>query len=192
MTRLIKKPYLCLAILLMSMPFNGPLGFAQQNYSGTTVNNDSGKPLKLISITDEQGKKMADVFMTGKQMQFDNKQRPIKGGGFIQALPGKYFHIILLVNCTEKTVRKQQRKYIQLGVNRIEWDEQGKTIDIRGVEGVIKTSLEEEFKVVSDLERPVVKDGVLTISVERKGDIPLVIRFEDDGTIPKEHQCKLF
>jgi hypothetical protein len=193
MKKLIKHTCFCiLAMLLISVSFTCSVVIAQQNYSNTTVNNDSGKPLNLISIADDEGNRIADVFMSGKEMQFDNRQRPIKGEGYIQALPGKYFHVLFLIGCDDKKTGKQRRKQIQLGVNRIEWDKQGKTIDIRGIEAVIKTSLGETFKVVSGLERPKVKDGILTISIEGKGNIPLVIRFQDDASIPKDQQCRFF
>jgi hypothetical protein len=127
--------------------------------------------------------------MTGKEMIFDSSQKPIKGAGYIQALPGKYIMILVLVECEFPAPRGI--KYIQLAisVNRVDWDDEGKTTNIQRINPIIGTSLGGKFKILSDLDKPKLTNGILHISLGNMGDYSFQILFGDKGTL-KSGDCR--
>jgi hypothetical protein len=63
---------------------------------------------------------------------------------------------------------------------------------VRGIEPLLKTSLSEEFKILSDLTKPKLRDGALLLTLEGKGQVPFMIRFGQDLRIPEAQHCRLF
>ncbi len=74
-------------------------------------------------------------------------------------------------------------RQLAIRANRIEWDEDGKTTAITGLAPIVETSLGEKWKIVSSLEKPALKDGVLTLELEQKGKVTFDIRFGNKGTL---------
>lgn len=112
---------------------------------------------------------------------------PVKSqsGGVLQATPGHYLHVVLTVSCASN------RTQLQLGFTRLEWGQDGKTTSVRGLEPVMVELFKGNMKITSDLEAPKLKDGILTITVEGKGDVDFNILYGHGGTVPEAQVCKL-
>lgn len=112
--------------------------------------------------------------------------------GSLQALQGEYVSVIIPVTCTDPATHETHITQFRLGFEKLVWDKDGKTIDARGVKPVVD-QLGPPLKVVSDLKRPSVKDGILTLTldgqpdVNGKVDIPFLITYGRNGRIPDEN-----
>ena len=69
------------------------------NYANSQIKNESGHPVGLIAIANSEGKKVAELFITGKEARFDSHQRLVKGAGFIQAEPNEFTTILFVYRC---------------------------------------------------------------------------------------------
>ena len=111
--------------------------------------------------------------------------------GSLQNSPDEYFHVIFPVNCINTTTNETHLTQFRLGFRKLAWDKDGKTVDVRGVEPIVDQLNGPQLKVVSDLKRPSVKDGILTLTLDGqpggKVDIPFVIRYGRSGSIPQEN-----
>jgi hypothetical protein len=156
---------------------------AQQNYANTHINNASGKPIGLMDITDGSGKAIATLFITGKEASFDSNQKIFKGAGYIQAVTNQYIHIVFTIKHQKKGEKDVNYSQMQLGVNRIDWDDDGKTTHISGINPTIEAMFSDGFKITSDLKTPSLTNGVLNVDIEKQGKVSLEIKFGDKGTV---------
>ena len=53
-------------------------------------------------------------------------------------------------------------------VDRIEWDNEGKTITVKGLRPLFESS--REIKISSEVKDPKLEDGILYLKLEGKGD----------------------
>jgi hypothetical protein len=113
--------------------------------------------------------------------------------GSLQAPSDDYLRVVFPVSCVDPTTSETHITQFRLGFKKLAWDKDGKTVDVRGVEPVIAQLSGPQLKVVSDLKKPSVKDGTLILTiegqpaVEGKVDIPFVIRYGRNGSIPQEN-----
>ncbi len=138
------------------------------NYSGAAVKNPTGKPLGLIDVNGDDGHKLATIFIVGKEMAFDDKQAPIKGAGRIVAEPGKKFNLLVAAYPTDASGHDQIQEFM-LHLAQIEWGEEGKVTDVRGLAPTIQDWRGREFTITSDTGKPTVKDGLLHLMLKGYG-----------------------
>ncbi|HZM01450.1 MAG TPA: hypothetical protein VFC44_00375 [Candidatus Saccharimonadales bacterium] len=148
--------------------------FAQvyQDYSNQTVKNDTGKPMSLIAIGD-----VGDLYITGKEAKFDQNQKIFKGSGYMQAYQGKYISVVAEYKLTQPGKTEVGYNQMQFRVSRIDWDDDGKTTQVLGVNPVLQTMGHPDLKIKSNLETPTVTNGILKLDVEEIGKVSLDIRF---------------
>jgi len=104
-------------------------------------------------------------------------QNLISGSGQIQAVEGKYLHVIAWHKYAPISTNGPGYSQIQIGFTRIEWDDKGKTTNIQGLEKTVDTSVYGTLKVLSDLQNPSLANGIVTIEVETLGKMPVEILF---------------
>jgi len=120
-------------------------------------NNDTGKPVRILDLNDSDGKPFARLFMAGKKMSIDHYNYPESGAGYYEALDGHDYYIPFTSGGLGG-----------LHVDRVEWDDTGKTIAIKGLRPFFDGG--EQIKITSDLAKPQIKDGVLYLKLDGKGD----------------------
>jgi hypothetical protein len=175
------KQRLLLLLLLMGFLFCGSTSvFAQQDYSNTRVKNTSGQPLGLMGIQDH-GKKVATLYITGAEATFGPNQGLMKGSGYVQALPNESVSLIAFFRYRDSGETNINFEEFGIRVNRIEWNDDGKTTSISGMSPVAQTDLHESLKIISDPTSPILTNGVLVLDVEKLGKIYVDFRFGGFG-----------
>jgi len=120
-------------------------------------NNDSGKPVKILDLNDSEGKPFARLFMTGKKMSIDHYNYPESGAGYYEALEGHEYYIPFTSGGLGA-----------LHVDRVEWDETGKTVALKGLRPFFDGA--EQIRITSDVMQPKIKDGILYLRLAGKGN----------------------
>jgi hypothetical protein len=120
-------------------------------------NNDTGKPVRILDLNDSEGKPFARLFMTGKKMSIDHYNYPETGAGYYQALEGHDYYIPFTSGGLGG-----------LRVDRVAWDDTGKTVAVNGLRPFFDGG--EQIKIISDVSRPKIQDGILYLKLEGKGD----------------------
>jgi hypothetical protein len=126
-------------------------------FSHGEFTNDSGKPVRILDLNDSEGKPFARLFMTGKKMTIDHYNYPESGAGYYEALEGHDFYIPFTSGGLGG-----------LHVDKVEWDKDGKIIGVQGLRPVFEGA--EQIKITSDVANPKIKDGVLFLKLDGKGD----------------------
>jgi len=116
--------------------------------------------LGLISIGSH-----AELYITGKEASFDSKGNLAKGSGFIQAKPGEFFSVVVTVSPSAAHKDDLNFTQFQLGVSRIEFDENAIPTVVVGLNPTIQTLTGSKLKTTST-GRLVAKNGVIEISLE--------------------------
>jgi len=113
--------------------------------------------------------------------------------GSLQAPGDEYIHVIFSVSCVDAATNETHLTQFRLGFKKLVWDKDGKTVDVCGVQPVVEQLNGPKLNVLSDLKRPSVKDGILTLTLDGqpgakgKMDIPFVIKYGRSGSIPQEN-----
>jgi len=121
------------------------------------ITNSSGKPLKVLDLNDTQGKPFARLFMSGERMTIDHYNYPESGAGYYEALEGNYYYIPFTKGGLGG-----------LHVDKVEWDENGKTIAIKGLRPFFDGA--EQIKITSDVTDPKIEDGIVYLRLKGKAD----------------------
>ena len=102
--------------------------------------------------------------ITGKDASFDSKGNLSKGPGYIQAKPGEYFSVVVTVSPSDAHKNDLNFTQFQLGVSRIEFDENAVPTVVVGLNPTIQTLMGGTLTTTST-GRLVAKHGVIEISV---------------------------
>jgi hypothetical protein len=127
------------------------------------ITNSSGKPLKVLDLNDAQGKPFARLFMSGEKMTIDHYNYPESGAGYYEALEGNYYYIPFTKGGLGG-----------LHVHKVEWDEHGKTIAIKGLQPFFDGA--EKIEITSDVTNPKIKDGAVCLRL--KGSAGTEFKFD--------------
>ncbi len=173
--------WLGIALLVLGCGSAPLYGQITQDFSNTNIKNDTGGPLPLMNITSEGGT-VARLFITGSQATFGPNQVMLKGSGYVEALPGKTFHLMAVYRFKNAGGKDINFDEFGLTVTRIDWDEDGRTTRISGIEPVAETDIHGSLKILSDLSNPALtKDGALALEVEKLGRIKVQFSFGNFG-----------
>jgi hypothetical protein len=113
--------------------------------------------------------------------------------GSLSNSPDDYFYVVFPATCVDAKTNETRLTQFRIGFAKLVWDKSGKTVDVRGVKPVVAQLNGPELKVVSDLKRPSLKDGILTLTISGQPDvagtvdIPFVIKYGRSGSIPQEN-----
>jgi hypothetical protein len=129
----------------------------------------------------DAGRRVGDVCLTSKDTVFNANQRFIKGSGYIQAVKGHFHNVIVNMKYRKQGAKDESINQIAIGINRIDWDEDGRTIRLTGVRPYIEDWFGAKLSVHGDLETPPLADGIVTLEIEKIGKIPIDIRFGGKG-----------
>ncbi|MGD0383460.1 MAG: hypothetical protein ABSA77_08070 [Thermoguttaceae bacterium] len=146
-----KLPFIALLLAAIGM-----LGADEPSSQRRFVNN-TGKPYPLVKLRDSKGVHISTLYMSGKEMVFDTKQEPIKGAGYYEAVKDNYHYVPF-----------SKGGFGGLNVDRIEWDETGKTVAVVGLRPFFEAR--SNIKITSDVKKPKLKDGILYLKFEGQGD----------------------
>jgi hypothetical protein len=127
----------------------------QSVFAHREITNQSGKPVRVMDLNDAQGKPFARLFMTGEKMSIDHYQYPESGAGYYEALEGETY----LIPFTTGGLGG-------LHVDRIEWDDTGKTVAVKGLRPYFDGA--QKIDIVSDTEKPRIENGVLYLRLKQK------------------------
>jgi hypothetical protein len=127
----------------------------QAVFAHREITNKSGKPVRVMDLNNAEGKPFATLFMTGEAMSIDHYQYPESGAGYYKAVEGHTYYVPFT-----------QGGLGGLHVDKIAWDEKGKTIAIEGLQPYFDGA--EKFPIISDVSRPRIKDGVLYLKLKNK------------------------
>lgn len=117
--------------------------------------NDTGKPVRILDLNDSEGKPFARLFLTGKKMTIDHYDYPASGAGYYEALEGHDYYIPFTSGGLGG-----------LHVERVEWDDSGKTIAVKGLRPFFDGG--EQVKITSDVTNPKIQDGILYLKLDDK------------------------
>jgi hypothetical protein len=131
---------------------------APASFGDRKIVNNSGKPVAVRAIVDSKGTPFAELYMTGKEMIFDDYGEISLGAGYYLALENNYYYIPF-----------SKGGFGGLHVDRIEWDDAGKTTSIKGLRPFFESA--EEIKITSDVNNPKLADGVLFLKLDGHGDL---------------------
>jgi hypothetical protein len=143
----------------------------------THVTNSTGKPLSLWSVNDSQGNKTAEFWLTGKDLVVDDNHHIVEGAGYIQAVKAESYPIQILISPSAEHKDDLYSNILRLDVTRIEWDNDGNTIAVEGVNPHIHAAIGEGFKIVSKTYKLPIVNGEAEIEIEGKGKFSLPIKF---------------
>lgn len=113
--------------------------------------------------------------------------------GSLEAPGDEYIQVVFPATCADPATKQTSITQFRVGFKKIAWDKSGKTVDVRGVKPFVDQLTGPKINVVSDLKRPGLKDGILILTldgqrdVEGKVNIPFVIRYGRNGSIPDEN-----
>jgi hypothetical protein len=161
------------------------VGQLSQSFANTTVHNESGGPMGLIQIGGSDGEKVAELFVTGKSARFDSDGRICHGSGYVQAEPGKYAHVVFTLRRGKKVGQAM------FGVKRVAWDSEGRTTEVRGLSSAVTLLFNGDVPIVSNTDRPQLKDGFMLLRLKGLGEVPFRMRFEQGGSVPEPGVRKL-
>jgi len=117
------------------------------------------------------------------------------------ANPGSYLHVVLTVECYHATAVKysdgsidkkpgKALSQVQIGFERMAWGADGKLKSASGIEPTVTALFQPPIDVVSDLETPVVKDGVLFLTLKQLGAIHVTVTPDRQGSLAEGEGCK--
>ena len=147
-------------------------GGGGEDYSNKRILNDTGGPIGLVSITSGD-REVATLFVSGKEAVFDSQGRLVYGAGYIQALPGEYFHVV----CADRDGR------VELELARIEWDDNGKATSIQGLNPILTQTNGPDLRIQSEVTNPTVKNGILIVITEGGTELRFKTRFGDGSQV---------
>ncbi len=171
--------YFATALLSVLTFSTNALSQASQSYANTRVSNGTGAALGLLDIRGSNGKIVATLFITGKEASFDSHQKIFKGAGYIQAVQNEFINIIGIYKFKNQGDKEPHLDQMQSEVNRIDWDENGKTTSLSGIKPKVQTGVHGSLKITSDLQKPALTDGLLSLELEKLGKISLDIKCGD-------------
>jgi hypothetical protein len=155
-----------------------PPSFAQasQDYSSTRIINKAGAAIGLIDIQGAGGDVVAKVYVTGGATSFGPHQEITKGAGFVQAVKDKGFGIMLIFSYKKKGVADEVFDELKLKVDRIEWDDNGKTTAITVADPEVEASFRGKMHIGSN-PRGLLHDGLLLLDIDDVGKFSANVRF---------------
>ncbi len=125
--------------------------------------NDSDKSIPVLSLMDSQGKPFAKLFMSGKEMTINHYNYPDAGAGYYEALEGNHCYIPFTIGGLGGLL-----------VDRVEWDDKGRTISIKGLRPYFESG--EKMRITSDVNNPKLRDGILYLKLAGKGNVEYQFR----------------
>lgn len=131
--------------------------------AGQKIVNKDKTPSKVTVITNSKGEPRSALYMTGEEMVFGDDGWPNSGSGYIEALPGNTYYIPF-----QNLEEAGKPKFGGLRVQRIDWDASGRTVSIKGLQSEFEA--EKNIKIVSDVNKPKMEDGVLYLRFQGAGD----------------------
>jgi hypothetical protein len=145
-----------LLVILLAILAN--FAITQQAFAQRKLANNSGKPFPIMSIRDSQGVVFAKLYISvGKEMTLGFTGDPIAGAGFYEAVTNNYYYVPF-----------EKGGFGGLHVDKIEWDDQGKLISIKNLRPFFEGS--KQIAITSDVKEPKIKDGILYLKLDGKGD----------------------
>ncbi len=153
------------AIALTVFAFLTLIGL-QAGFAHREIENKSGKPVPVLDLNNAEGKPFARLYMTGENMSVDHYQYPESGAGYYEGLEGHTYYIPFT-----------RGGLGGLQVDKIEWDEQGRIIAVKGLRPYFDGA--EKIEITSDVSSPRIEDGILYLKLKKKGnkDYQFIIRY---------------
>ena len=122
-------------------------------------------------------------------------------GMTLQANPGSFLHAVLTIECFHATPVKysdgsisnepgKAYSQIRIGFQQMVWGTDGKLKSASGIEPKVEVLLGKPMDVVSNLKTPLVKDGVLFLTLKQIGEIHATLTPDQRGTLAKGEGCK--
>jgi len=119
----------------------------------------------------------------------------------LDANPGSFLHAVLTVGCYHATPVKYSDGSIdkkpgnaltqlRIGFQHMVWGTDGKLKSASGIEPKMEALLGTPMDVVSNLQTPVVKDGVLVLTLKQVGEIHATLTPDQKGDLAKGEGCK--
>jgi hypothetical protein len=126
---------------------------------------------------------------------------PSLAQGFaLDANQGSYLHLVLTIECFHPTpvkysdgsIDKKPGKaltQVSIGFKHLVWGADGKLKSASGIEPKVEGLLHDPMDVVSDLQNPLVKDGVLILTLKQVGQIHVTPTTDQHGTLAEREGC---
>lgn len=135
--------------------------FVSLSTAARKIVNHDNSPLAVVQLTNADGSyQTATIYITPKgEMLLGDSGWPIKGAGYLEAVPDRSLYIGFQWGIG---------KFGGIRVKKIEWDNTGKLVSISGLGPTFE--YEPDLKFTSDLSKPTIRDGVLYLRLEGKGN----------------------
>jgi hypothetical protein len=138
--------------------------FAQQNLAGQVLQNESGHDFGVQGLVDSHGEKFAELYIaTGHKMGWDSNGDVFYGAGYYLAVPGNYYFSV-----TSGKSRSWPGGIGGLHINKIAWDDKGRTTEIVGLSPFFEGA-HGNIKIVTDVSHPKVENGILILKFSEFG-----------------------
>jgi hypothetical protein len=133
------------------------------------VRNDTGMPLPVVDIENEDRKTVAQLFvMPGETMKLDSSQSPAAGAGYYAALPGEEYYILIPAKFRLPRMGKDVCP-CALHVQKVEWNRAGEVTSITGFRPFLETAIGTKIPIVSDVAHPKTANGKLYFKLKDHG-----------------------
>lgn len=143
--------------------------------AGIYIDNPSGHPLKVFSVS-VRGNAVADGYLTGHEAYYNAQHQMIAGAGFAQANTGQFLYVTTWCDYTGDDEDNGSLR-LQVGMNRIDWADDGKTRGIYSMDKYVYTSSYGTFRILSDVQTPKITNGIVELEVEHFGHLPIEMQF---------------
>jgi hypothetical protein len=118
-------------------------------------------PLPVVDIEDADHGVVAQLYVQpGETMKLDEKEIPVAGAGYYQALPGQEYYVIIFPKFPLPRYASNLCPCV-LEVDRIGWNRDGNLTTITGFRPFLQTASGAKIPILSDVAHPRMADGKL-------------------------------
>ena len=151
-----KMLYMFLGIMVFAVVITPAALFSQ------SIRNEGPDDVCISNIMDVKGHYFAALFVLPGQTMTLKGGKVIKGGGYYKALPGEHYYIPF------------GPPFCGLNVDRIQWNDTGKTVSIEGLQAFVDA--ENKIQILSDVKNPNLVDGILHLKLEGRSNIDYMFK----------------
>ena len=133
------------------------------------VRNDGKYPHAVVDIEDADHGVVAQLFvLPGETMKLDDKENPVAGAGFYQAMPDEVYYVVILPKFPFPRLQANLCTCV-LHMDRIAWDRQGKLTAVTGWRPFLQTAAGVKIPITSDVTHPRMNKGRLYFRLQGHG-----------------------
>jgi hypothetical protein len=133
------------------------------------VRNDGKYPHAVVDIEDADHGVVAQLFVQpGETMKLDDKENPVAGAGFYQAMPDEVYFLVVLPKFPFPRLPANLCPCV-LHMDRLGWNRQGTLTTVTGWRPFLQTAAGVKIPITSDVNHPRMDKGRLYFRLQGHG-----------------------